>query len=90
MKPCVSASGAKHVDLEVAAHQIDRNLADRARLADAGVVEQDVDVPGLGVRDVVGIEQVELLDAQVLQAELLGLRRSAATCGEIWAVAMTL
>src|SRR5690606_16344304 len=50
-----------------------RNLADRSALADAGVVDQDVDVPGVRLRDVEGIEQIQPLDPHGGQAELLAL-----------------
>ena len=61
------------VDLVVRADEVDRDLPDRAGLAHAGIVPQHVEVPRLRLRDVVGVGQVEPLDAEVAQAERLGL-----------------
>jgi hypothetical protein len=54
----------KDVDLEVASHEIERDLGDRAALADARVVDENVEIPIAAARDIIRIEQVELLDTK--------------------------
>jgi hypothetical protein len=65
--------GQKDVDLVVAPDEIERDLEDRSTLAHAGVVPEHIDVPRLRVRDVVGVAQIELFDAEVGQAQRLRL-----------------
>jgi hypothetical protein len=52
----------KDVVLEVVPHEIERDLGDRAAFADARVIDENVKIPIAGARDIVRVEQVELLD----------------------------
>lgn len=54
----------KDVDLEIPPHQVQRDFADGPAFADAGVVDQHVELPAHYTRSVVGFEQIELFDAQ--------------------------
>ena len=63
----------KDVDLEVASHEIERDLGDRAAFADARVIDENVEIPFAGARDIVRIEQVELLDTNGRKRECFRL-----------------
>lgn len=53
----------------ISANQIERDFADRARLADAGIVPEDIDVECLDECHIVGIVQVEFLDTDIVEAK---------------------
>jgi hypothetical protein len=52
----------KDVDLEVASHKIERDLGDRTALADARIVHENVEIPFAAARNIIRVEEVELLD----------------------------
>jgi hypothetical protein len=54
----------KDVDLEIPPHQVQRDFADGPAFADAGVVDQHVELEPHYTSSVVGFEQIELFDAQ--------------------------
>ena len=42
------------IDLEIPLNEVDGDLGDRTALSHAGIIDQDVDVPGTGVLHIIG------------------------------------
>jgi hypothetical protein len=61
----------EHIDFEVVAHDVERDLRYRTAFADSRIVDENVEVPAAGAGHVIGIEQVELLDAKRRERERL-------------------
>lgn len=81
--------GQEDVVLVIAADDVDRDLPDRARLAAAGVVPEHVEVPALGLLDVIRVVQVETLDTDTVgEAECLDFGAKRRYIGETSQVAM--
>jgi hypothetical protein len=61
--------GRKNVNLKRLADEIDRNFTDWTVFADRGVAEKNVNVPFQRVGHVIGMKEVQLLDAEIVQPE---------------------
>ena len=59
----------ENVGLEIAAHELDRDPRHGAAFAHAGVVEQDIDVPGVSLGYIVRVVEIQLLDSKIRQSQ---------------------